>query len=152
MLRQNPAQVLPQKLLKEATFIFTAYLMNHNSQFSDIYTIIELKEPNWLCKRMKNVRSNQPCISMNFCIESSSFMWVSLTLNKFQISFWCFYYLLTFNKQTTAGGDLFESFKTWSNIEMHGLIWKILKTKFARNNSKHFINRGNTKWLVITRN
>ena len=29
---------------------------------------------------MKNVRSRQPCVSMNFCTESSSFMWVSLTL------------------------------------------------------------------------
>ena len=28
---------------------------------------------------MKNVRSSQPCISMDFCIESSSSMAVSLT-------------------------------------------------------------------------
>ena len=30
---------------------------------------------------MKNVRSSQPCVSMNFCTESSSSMWVSFTLN-----------------------------------------------------------------------
>ena len=27
---------------------------------------------------MKNIRSSQPCISMNFCTESNSAMWVSL--------------------------------------------------------------------------
>ena len=26
---------------------------------------------NWLCKHMKNIRSSQPCISMNFCNEFS---------------------------------------------------------------------------------
>ena len=39
------------------------------SGFSDICTIMKLKELNCLCKYMKNVRSNQPCISMNFCTE-----------------------------------------------------------------------------------
>ena len=33
----------------------------------------------WLCKYMKNVRSSQPCISMNFCTESSSSTWTSLS-------------------------------------------------------------------------
>ena len=32
---------------------------------------MELKELNSLSKHMKNVRSSQPCISMNFCIEFS---------------------------------------------------------------------------------
>ena len=40
-----------------------------------ICTIIELKELNWLCKHMKNVRSSQPCISANFCNE---FNWKSI--------------------------------------------------------------------------
>ena len=40
------------------------------SRFSDICRIIELKELNWLCKHMKNVRSSQPCISMNFVLNS----------------------------------------------------------------------------------
>ena len=41
------------------------------TRFSDICTIIELKEFNWLCKHVKNVRSSQPCILMNFCTEFS---------------------------------------------------------------------------------
>ena len=28
-----------------------------------------IKELNWLCKHMKNVRSSYPCISMSFCTE-----------------------------------------------------------------------------------
>ena len=64
MLRQKPTQVLPSKLLKEATIHF--YCLFDESRFSDICTIMELKELNWLCKHMKNVRSSQPCISMNF--------------------------------------------------------------------------------------
>ena len=57
---------------KKQPSIFTAYLMN------DICTIIELKELNCLCKHTKKVRSSQSCISMNFCTEWSSSMWVSL--------------------------------------------------------------------------
>ena len=41
------------------------------TSFSDICTIMELKELNWLCKHMKNVRSSQPCFSMNICTEFS---------------------------------------------------------------------------------
>ena len=44
MLRQNPTQVLPLKLLKEATIHFHCLL--DESYFSDICTIIELKELN----------------------------------------------------------------------------------------------------------
>ena len=44
------------KLLKKQPCIFTAYLMNH--VFHTICTIIELKELNWLCKHMKNIRRN----------------------------------------------------------------------------------------------
>ena len=33
--------------------------------------IMELKELNWLCKHIKNVRPSQPCISMNFCTKFS---------------------------------------------------------------------------------
>ena len=50
--------------LKEATIYF--YCLLDESLFSDICTIMELKELNWLCKHMKNVRSSQPFISMNF--------------------------------------------------------------------------------------
>ena len=32
---------------------------------SEICTIMELKELNLLCSHMKNVRSSQPCISIN---------------------------------------------------------------------------------------
>ena len=78
MLRQKPTQVLPWKLLKEATIHY--YCLFDESRLSDILTIIKLKEANWLCKHMKNVRSDQPCISMNFCAEFStkSSMWISL--------------------------------------------------------------------------
>ena len=51
--------------MKEATIHF--YCLFDESRFSDICTIMELKELNWLCKHMKNVRSRQPCILMNFC-------------------------------------------------------------------------------------
>ena len=69
MLRQKPTQVLPQKLLKEATIHF--YCLFDESRFSDICMTIELKELHWLSKHMKNVRSDQPSISMNFCTEFS---------------------------------------------------------------------------------
>ena len=55
MLGQKPTQVFPWKLLKEAD----------ESRLSDICMTIGLKELNWLCKHMKNVRSSQPCILMN---------------------------------------------------------------------------------------
>ena len=44
MLRQKPPKFLPQKLLKEATIRF--YCLFDESRFSDICTIIELKELN----------------------------------------------------------------------------------------------------------
>ena len=49
MLRQNQTQVLPKKLLKEATIHFYCLLdgsKNNLSCFWDICTIIELKELN----------------------------------------------------------------------------------------------------------
>ena len=51
MLREKPAQVFPQKLLKEATIHF--YCLSDESRFSGICTITELEELNWLCKHMK---------------------------------------------------------------------------------------------------
>ena len=57
MLRQKPTQILPLKLLKEATINF--YCLFDQSCFSDICTIMELKELNWLCKQIKNVRNSQ---------------------------------------------------------------------------------------------
>ena len=47
------------------------------TRYSDICTIIELKELNWLCKHMKNVRSSQPCISMNFVLNSAKHKFLS---------------------------------------------------------------------------
>ena len=47
-----------------------SFLLFGESRFSDICTILELKEPNWLCKHMKNVRSSQTCISMNLVLTS----------------------------------------------------------------------------------
>ena len=44
MLRQKPTQILPLKLLKEATINF--YCLFDQSCFSDICTIMELKELN----------------------------------------------------------------------------------------------------------
>ena len=73
------------------SFLLSICLFNE-SRFSDIYTIMELKELNWLCKHMKNVRSSQPCISMNFstefskAIQQSSSMWVSFKF--FQLIKW----------------------------------------------------------------
>ena len=69
-------------LLKEANIHL--YCLFGESCFSDICTIIELKEINWLCKHMENVIGSQPCISMNFCTESSYSTWVSLIVKKFE--------------------------------------------------------------------
>ena len=44
MLRQKPIQVLPKKLLKEATIHF--YCLLDEPRFSNLCTIIELKELN----------------------------------------------------------------------------------------------------------
>ena len=55
------------KVTKEATIHF--YCLFYQSRFSDICTIKELKELNWLCKYMENVRSSQLCFSINFCTE-----------------------------------------------------------------------------------
>ena len=63
MLGQKPIEVLPYKLLKVATIHF--YCLFDESRFSDISRIMELKELNWLCKHIKDVRSIQPYISMN---------------------------------------------------------------------------------------
>ena len=63
--------------MKEATIHF--YCLFDESRFSDICTIMELEELNSLCKHMKNVRSSQPCIQMNFCTKASSSMRVSLS-------------------------------------------------------------------------
>ena len=46
MLRQKPTQVLRLNLLKEATIHF--YCQFDESRFSDICTIVELQELNWL--------------------------------------------------------------------------------------------------------
>ena len=69
MLRQKPTPSLPLKLRKEANIRF--YCLFDKSPFPDNSTVIELKELNWLYNHMKNVRSRQPCISMNFCTEFS---------------------------------------------------------------------------------
>ena len=69
MLRQKPTQILPQKLLKKAAIHF--HCLFDEPHFSDIWTIMELKELNCWCKHMKNVRSSQPFISTNFCTEFS---------------------------------------------------------------------------------
>ena len=87
-IRQKPTQILPWKLLKEATIHF--YCLFDKSRFSDICTIMELKQLNWFCKHMKNVRSSQPFISMNiFSKAPISSMRVSLT--GFCIRFWHFF-------------------------------------------------------------
>ena len=71
MLRQKPNQDSPQKLLKEATIHF--YYILDEARFSDICTIMGLKELDWLCKHMKNVRSSQSGISMNFFAKHKFF-------------------------------------------------------------------------------
>ena len=64
MLREKPTQDLPEKLLKEVIIHF--YYILDESRFSDICTIMELKKLNLLCKHVKNIKSSEPCISMNF--------------------------------------------------------------------------------------
>ena len=49
---------------KKQPFIFIWW-----TRFSDICTIIELKELNWLCKHTKNVKSSQPCIQWIFVLN-----------------------------------------------------------------------------------
>ena len=56
------------------------------TRFSDICTIRELQELNCLCKRMKNVRSSQPWISMNLVLNSAKHKFlfhVSIVKRKF---------------------------------------------------------------------
>ena len=57
-------------LLKEAIIHF--YCLFDESRFSDICTIIELKERNWLCKRQKKKKSEkcqkQPTLCLNECL------------------------------------------------------------------------------------
>ena len=86
MLRQKPAQILPWTLLKEATIHF--YCLFDESSFSDICTITELKEPNWFCEYMKNVRSSQPCISMNFVLNSVKHKFFPVCIVNYVQVFW----------------------------------------------------------------
>ena len=70
MLRQKPIQVLPLKLLKEATIHF--YCLFGESRFSDICTTMELKELNWLCNLWK---TSEPA--------NLVFHWIFLVKRKF---------------------------------------------------------------------
>ena len=63
MLRQKPIPDLSQKLLKEATTHF--YYIFDESRFSDLCTIMELKELNWLCKQTYEKRQKQPTLYFN---------------------------------------------------------------------------------------
>ena len=69
MLDKNQLKFCRKIYWKKQPFIF--YRLFDKSRFSDICTIIQVKELNWLCKHTKNVKSSQPCISMNFCTELS---------------------------------------------------------------------------------
>ena len=53
--------------------------MNH---FFRICTIMELKELNWFCKHVRNVKSSQPYISMNFCTEFSKHKFFHVSIVK----------------------------------------------------------------------
>ena len=65
------------------------YCLFDESRFSDICTIMELKELNWLCKHMKNVKSSQPCTSMNFCTEFIKVQVLPCEYRWWKISFFC---------------------------------------------------------------
>ena len=58
-------------LLKEATIYF--YCLFDESRFSDICTIIELNELNWLCKHIKNVRSTNLVFQWIFSVKHKFF-------------------------------------------------------------------------------
>ena len=64
MLRQKPTQDFAVKVTERSNHSFLLSICE--SRFSDICTTMKLKELNWLCKHEKNVRSSQPCTSMNF--------------------------------------------------------------------------------------
>ena len=74
MLRQKPTQILPLKLLKEATIPF--YCLFDESHFSEICTIMELKEINWLCKHMSDAANL--AFQWIFVLNSVKHMWLSL--------------------------------------------------------------------------
>ena len=57
MLRQKPTQILPQKLMKEATIHFCCLF--DESRFSDICTIMELKE--LIKQSLENNRNKKRC-------------------------------------------------------------------------------------------
>ena len=82
MLRQKPTQVLPKKLLKEATIHF--YCLFDESRFSDICTIMELKELYWLCKHMKTLEATNHVFQWIFVLNSvkQKFFHVSIVFHQ----------------------------------------------------------------------
>ena len=68
MLRQKPTQVLPQKLLREATIHF--YCLFDEARFSDFCTIIKLKELNRLCKQWKTSEATNLVFQWIFVLNS----------------------------------------------------------------------------------
>ena len=71
ILKLKPTQILPQKLLKEANIYF--YCLLDESRFSDICTIMELKELNWLCKHMKTSEAANLVLQWIFVLNSVHF-------------------------------------------------------------------------------
>ena len=68
----------PIKVTERCNHLF--YCLFDASRFSDICTIKELKELNWLRKHMKIVRSSQPSISKNFVLNSAKHKFFHLSI------------------------------------------------------------------------
>ena len=71
MLRQKPTQVLPLKLLKEATIHL--YCLFDELRFSHISAVMELMVLDLVGCRLGlgGVRGSRPCISMNLLVGSA---------------------------------------------------------------------------------
>ena len=66
MLRQKPIKFCRKSYWKKQQFIFTVYLMNHVT--SDVCTIVELKELNWVNIWKTSEAAN---LVFQFCTEFS---------------------------------------------------------------------------------
>ena len=72
--------------MKEATIHF--YCLFDESSFSDICTIIELKEPNWFCEYMKTVRSSQLVFKWIFVLNSIKHKFFPVCIVNYVQVFW----------------------------------------------------------------
>ena len=102
-----------------------------------------------MCKHIKNVRRSQPCLSMNFCTESSSSMWESLNKNSIGYSTKRYKW---FSKQLTIWkNDMFlcsEHLNVFNTLILKQ-IFKNLEYHFFVNSTLLIIKGANSPYKLI---